>query len=140
MGEKNQGEKSKGEGRYPTRQVDDSFKWFGVRSIFEWTNHREADLRAYEERIVSVWADSLDSAIELAEVEAADYCSGGSIGFEHLGLYQGYVMSAPDNFDYSGPLEPFVELFSQLRWSSLEPEDYLNRFFDTGQENNRNIS
>jgi hypothetical protein len=46
---------------------------------------------------------------------------------EYLGLAQSYaLLDAPDRVG--------AEVFSLLRTSPLEPDDYLDAFFDTGHE------
>lgn len=96
-------------------------EWFGVRCIFV---SRYRGRLAYEER-VTVWrATDFDDAIRQAEQEAADYISDSQTGY--TGLAQCFAMS--------GRLRPGAEVFSQIRLSDLPPEEYLDRFFDTGDE------
>jgi len=78
----------------------------------------------YEERITLWQAESLERAIEFAEKEASEY-SGEACEF--LGFSQGYAM-------FELAQGNGVELFSLLRESDLEPELYLNSFFDSGLE------
>jgi hypothetical protein len=78
----------------------------------------------YEERITLWQADSLDHAIELAEQEAAEYTDDGD---EYLGLSQAYALFEP----VAGH---GVEVFSLLRESDLEPDEYIHAFFSTGTE------
>ena len=62
----------------------------------------------------------------MAESEAADYAAGDC---EYLGLAQAFEL---DREPGQG-----AEVFSLMRDSPLDPEDYLDRHFDTGQERQR---
>jgi hypothetical protein len=97
--------------------------WYGVRCILKRRNDS-----AYEERI-TVWrADSFKGAIELAEAEAKAYAV--PVNFEFLGLAPAFDTRAMRISNGS-------EVFSLIRTSSLEPHEYLNRFFDTGSEHQK---
>ncbi len=51
--------------------------WFSVRCIFRHDDHAHIDSRyVYEERIILIVAKDFDEAIEKAEREAGEYCSG----------------------------------------------------------------
>ena len=98
---------------------------FSVRCIFKWSPRASQTLKfLYEERITLWQADSLDQAIEFAENEASKYSDESC---EFLGLSQGYTM-------FEMVQENGIEVFSLLRESDLEPEEYLNSFFDSGFE------
>jgi hypothetical protein len=96
-------------------------QWYTVRCIFR--SAADGGSR-YEERITLWHADDLDAAIALAEREAADYAEVH--GVEHLGLAQAYWLTAPPGDG--------GEVFSLERESELDPEAYLDQFFDTGRE------
>ena len=110
--------------------------WFGVRCVFvmeenkPWgpTDLREGELD-YEERVTIWHAASAEEAIELAEQEALDYAA--DLECEYAGLAQSYAMA--------DDLEHGAEVFSLIRRSTLEVDDYVTRFFDTGRENGRSI-
>jgi hypothetical protein len=105
--------------------------WFGVRCIFDHRRDNEDPAsRMYEERITIWQADDADAAIALAEADAEKYASTLDLTF--LGLTQSYEM-----FDEVGPS---AEVFSLIRSSNLGYTDYLNRFFDTGRENQNHWS
>jgi hypothetical protein len=78
----------------------------------------------YEERITLWTTSSIETAIQLAEAEAAEYASEGE---KFLGLCQAYTL--PEQPSSSG-----IEVFSLLRESDLEPREYLKSFFNTGNE------
>ena len=78
----------------------------------------------YEERITLWVANDFDEAVALAEEEAREYASDGG---EYLGLCQAYGLV--DSVEKSG-----VEVFSLLRQSDLDPEEYVDAFFATGEE------
>ncbi len=79
----------------------------------------------YEERITLWNANDIDGAIELAEAEAKSYAK--DIEAEYIGLAQAYHLF--DEIKSSG-----IEVFSLVRDSDLESDDYLDTFFDTGNE------
>src|SRR6185295_18784143 len=95
-------------------------RWDSVRCIFQAT-----DRHAYEERITLWLTESIDAAIREAEVEAAQYGRGG--GFVYTGLAQAYDLK-------SAQITNGSEVFSLIRSSDLEPNDYIDKFFDTGAE------
>jgi hypothetical protein len=98
---------------------------FSVRCIFKWNSRADQTLKnLYEERITLWQADSLEQAIEFAETEAAEYADESC---EFIGLSQAYAIF--ELIQASG-----IEVFSLLRESDLEPEDYLDSFFDSGLE------
>lgn len=70
------------------------------------------------------YASSPDEAIELAEQEAGEY--GSSVGSEYTGLAQSYWLEEE-------PGQGAVT-FSLLRKSQLQPDAYIDTFFDTGLE------
>lgn len=95
--------------------------WFGVRTVYQWVNDG-----CFEER-VTVWrAKSFAEAVQLAEAEAREYESASVM---YLGLAQAYDSMVDDD-----PIEPSMEVFSLVRRSELPPDEYLTRYFDTGQE------
>lgn len=97
--------------------------WFGVRCVFRW-----AQPPTYEERITLWEADSLDDAIAKAEAEAAAYAA--RLNSEYLDIAQAY---------WIGPRRPVngSEVFSLMRDSELDSDDYLDAFYDTGRERQR---
>ena len=104
-----------------TARVTSQAAWFSVRCLFLLDPDKPA---TYEER-VTVWkAASFDDAIALAEAEATEYAA--DVDGEYLGLAQAYLMA--------DPLQHGAEVFSLLRDSPLEPNAYLDAFFDTGSE------
>ncbi|GAA2787148.1 hypothetical protein ACFQ0M_46390 [Kitasatospora aburaviensis] len=95
--------------------------WYGIRCVF---GTKTRDGKVYEERITLWQASSADEAIALAEAEAETYAA--DTGSAYLGLAQSYRLG-----DTPGP---GAEVFSLLRDSPLEPDAYLDAFFDTGTE------
>lgn len=100
---------------------------FGVRCIIEsLTESFNKKENLYEERI-TVWrAENIDEAIDKAVVEVEEYCKKRG-GLNFTGLSQGYWM-------FSEIPEDGIEVFSLLRESDLEPEEYLRTFFSNGDE------
>jgi hypothetical protein len=84
----------------------------------------------YEERI-TVWrAASFDEAVELAEREAREYAKGAET--EYMELAQAFHV-------FPGRLTSGAEVFSLLRESNYSPGEYLDRYFDTGDERQRHM-
>jgi hypothetical protein len=106
-----------------------SLDWYGVRLVFRVLSSSDP---LYEERITIWRATSLDHAVSFAEVEAADYADPDTGLFEYVGLAQAFEMLIPNESPQSGD-----EVFSLMRGSELDADDYLNRFFDTGTEHQR---
>ncbi|WP_300676075.1 DUF4288 domain-containing protein [Nocardioides sp.] len=101
---------------------DHAQPWFTVRSHVRCTG--ELGQNIYEERVVLFRATDADDAIRQAEREAAEY--GETVGCEVLPLFQAFAVA--DEVGAGG------ELFSLMRESELDPDSYLDRFFDTGAE------
>jgi hypothetical protein len=99
-------------------QEDATDAWFGVRWVFR---HGES---TYEERIVIVLAADFGHAIAKAEDEAADYVDG--VNVEYVGLAQAFML-------FDEPRDG-AEVFSLMRDSDLESDEYLEAFFSTGNE------
>lgn len=100
--------------------------WYGVRCILEHPDEDpSSDEHWYEERITIWRALSADEALELADAEAERYAL--EVGAINTGLSQGFHLATSE-------LESGAELFSLIRGSRLEADDYLDAFFDTGAE------
>ena len=100
--------------------------WFAVRCVFRtaWIGDGpNPDEQLYEERITLWQASSPEEAIALAEQEAAEYAEDDD---EYLELAQAFEL-------YDDPGHG-AEVFSLMRTSRLEPDAYLDSFFDTGTE------
>jgi hypothetical protein len=110
--------------------------WYAVRCIFRsgWPpDEPPTDVRHYEERITLWRAGSVEEAIELAETEAAEYAAIiDEAPSEYLGLAQAYVLGDPPDHG--------TEIYSLIRDSRLDPDDYLDAFFDTGAERTRTVT
>ena len=98
--------------------------WYSVRCVFAFDG-TSAGRNNFEERVTLWRAESFDEAIAMAENDAVDYAE--NVGGRYLGLAQAYHL-AEDS------LTSGVEVFSLMRESDLDPEDYLSRFFDIGAE------
>ncbi|HXQ59746.1 MAG TPA: hypothetical protein VN799_06595 [Acidimicrobiales bacterium] len=99
----------------------DPSPWYSVRCVFRSDSE---DGHLYEERITLWRAENLDEAIALAEEDATGYAE--RVDVEYLGLAQAYWLPSPPDAG--------AEVFSLLRESGLDPDDYLDHFFDTGRE------
>src|SRR3569833_600002 len=103
---------------------------FSVRCIFRWEPRPDQRRKhLYEERITLWVASDFDEAIALAEAEAQTYAADGE---DYLGCCQAYELV--ESIEASG-----VEAFSLLRESDLDPKEYVEAFFDTGEEHERTV-
>jgi len=103
-------------------------RWYGIRCLFDWGKSREPGREnnsVYEERIIVVEANTFEEAIQCAESEAAEYANDNGVKYMEYAL--GYFMG-------TDRIANQTEVFSLLRESELEPEAYIDRFFDTGHE------
>lgn len=97
--------------------------WTAVRCIFRSTTAADG-AQIYEER-VTIWHEAdVDRAIEAAEREADTYAA--DIDAEFVGLAQAYILTDQPGHG--------AEVFSLMRDSDLDPDAYVDRFFDTGTE------
>ena len=79
----------------------------------------------YEERIVLVQASSDDEAIALAEQDAIEYAKDTDCE---------YINFATSFHIFDEKVVSFTEVYSEMRESNLEPNEYLDYFYDTGCE------
>jgi len=101
--------------------------WYSVRCVFAAGWPPEAVGETYEERITIWRAGSAEEAIARAEAEALEYAATiEDSPSTYLGCAQCYRLS--------DELADGAEVFSLMRDSKLGPEDYLDTFFDVGQE------
>jgi len=100
---------------------------YGTRCIIDWTPESINSKKfLYEERI-TVWrANTIDEAIDKAEVEVREYCRRNG-EMVYSGLCQAYWMF--DQIESDG-----IEVFSLLRESDLACCEYLDQFFSTEDE------
>lgn len=110
--------------------------WFAVRCVFHTVAAEENEDRpveswppSFEERITLWRAQSLDEAITLAEREAREYASLLT-DEEHLCRYAGLAQA----YHLAGKPGHGTEIYSLIRDSEMEPDAYLDKFFDTGWE------
>ena len=110
---------------------ESSEPWYAVRCVFRTTENKPwgptdltAGTGAYEERITLWRASSADEAIARAELEANEYAA--TLGNQYVDFAQAYHLS---DLPADG-----AEVFSLIRYSSLQTDAYLDHFFDTGEE------
>jgi hypothetical protein len=107
--------------------ADADLSWYSVRCVFAVGWPPEAAGKTYEERITLWHASSAEEAIARAEAEALEYAAViEEAPSTYTGLAQCYQL-----VDEPGD---GAEVFSLMRASQLEPDAYLDRFFDTGAE------
>lgn len=100
--------------------VNDPLHWFSVRCLF-----KDSETQSYEERITLWRAHTFDEAISFAETEAEKYTEALD-GVSYVGLAQGFSLATQPAHG--------SEIFSLIRDSDLDPNEYINTFFDTGTE------
>ncbi len=105
--------------------------WYGVKLVFRHLNLevKESGASVYEERVILVNANDEDEAIALAETEAAEYAKDVE-GCEHLNFASCF-------HTYEDKIIHLSEVYSVMRESSLQTEEYLDEFYDTGTERER---
>ena len=94
--------------------------WFTVRHVLSLGEE------LFEERITLWWARDFDEAISLAENEASAHARITDHEDGVLPLFQAFLLS--------GRPTRGAEIYSLIRHSSLGPEEYLDRHFDSGDE------
>lgn len=113
---------------------DETLSWYSVRCAFAsetWVDE-DGSYTTYEERVTLWQAGSADEAIERAEAEALAYAAAvEETPVTYLGLAQCFHL-----FDEPGD---GAEMFSMMRDSELDPEEYIDTFFDTGSEHRSDV-
>jgi len=107
------------------RGVPAAEPWYAVRCVFRLDDGGPTS--TYEERITLWRAPSADEAIEMAEAEAVGYAEALEHA-EYTGFAQSFNLFVGDAVGHGD------EVFSLMRDSELDTEDYLDAFFDTGAE------
>ena len=102
--------------------------WYAAKCIFKHNDLKTDGENAaiYEERIILVKADNEDSAIDQAEKEAGEYANGLN-DTEYTGYITIFHL-------YGSDIEHLSEIFSEMRESTKDTEEYLDHFYDTGKE------
>ena len=103
--------------------------WYSVRCLIHFPDPDPGRTAVYEERITLWRAARSDEAIARAEAEAEEFAA--DVNGEYLGFAQAYHLAV------EGEVGDATEVFSLLRDSSLEPDEYIDRFFVTGAERER---
>lgn len=102
--------------------------WFAVRSVVVFDAGAEDGRDIYEERVCLFEAADAEVAIARAEVEVSAYAALFDDATA-LGFHQSYALAEE--------IGDGAEVFSLMRDSDLQPDDFLDRFFDTGDERQR---
>lgn len=104
--------------------------WYSVRCVFSLVAPDGSPV--FEERVTLWRSKSFEQAVALAEAEAQQYAE--EVEGQYLGFAQAFHLpSGPD-------LEQGVEAFSLIRASDLDPDAYLDRYVDTGDEYEGNLT
>jgi hypothetical protein len=106
-------------------------EWYGAKTVYLVERNTVAESEnLFEERIIVLQADSFDNAIAEAEDEALAYANSDS-GVKYLGYVNVFKL-------FDNNIEHRTEVFSLMRDSSLDPEEYLDHYFNTGKERTKN--
>ena len=98
---------------------------FGVKCILRFPQLADAGGMRYEERVTLHEATSFGDAVIQAEKHANSYAEKEN--GEYLGFADAYKL-------YDSKMKEGMEVYSCMRKSHLEPEDYIDYFYDTGDE------
>ena len=101
---------------------DDGKLWFSARTVYE---HDKPGDGLFEERIVVLRAGTFEEALERAEVEALTYSE--AVGCVYTGYASVFEL-------VEEALGDGAEVFSLMRDSDLSAEEYIDRFYTTGDE------
>lgn len=98
--------------------------WYGAKCVF--LHMGLSDGPVYEERVVLVKAKDLDEAIERGEKEAEEY-AGNLDDCTYTGFINVFHI-------FGNKITEGTEVYSLMRSSDLETDEYLDHFYDTGEE------
>jgi hypothetical protein len=105
----------------------DHKKWYGAKTLYLVTsNTTETPANLYEERVIVLKSNSFDDAISEAEKEAANYAAEGS-GLKYLRYVNVFKL-------FDEKIKDKTEVFSLMRESPLTPQEYIDEYYDTGNE------
>ena len=97
--------------------------WFGAKTVLRHPGlEREPGKSCYEERVVLIHASDEEEALKLAEQEANEYADGLATKF------LGYV----NIFRMDCTLGSLAEVFSIMRTTTMEEDEFVTHFYDDG--------
>ncbi|HLJ56537.1 MAG TPA: DUF4288 domain-containing protein [Chthonomonadaceae bacterium] len=101
--------------------------WYSVKCLFRHENDPAAsEGHLYEERIIVLRAQSLDDALNMAELEAKSYAGDGG-DVQYCNFASAYHIADDE-------LTERTEVYSLLRQSPLQISEYVDRYYDEGTE------
>ncbi|MEP6754372.1 MAG: DUF4288 domain-containing protein [Chthonomonadales bacterium] len=107
-------------------------EWYAAKTVYKSRIIEDGTPKArFEERVVLFHATDFLDAIAKAEVEAEEYCSD-VFGTEYLGFVNVYHL-----FDKT--INHGTEVYSLMRESDLSTEEYLDHFYDDGNERTQTV-
>lgn len=109
-------------------------KWFAAKGVFLFkrlSSNPETKF-TYEERIILVQSINIDWALKKAEDEAKQY-EKEQTGCEYLNFIDCYEL-------YEDTIVDKSEVYSIMRKSNLDPDDFLSRYYSDGTECSVSIS
>jgi hypothetical protein len=101
--------------------------WYSVRFIFVHTPADPAEPTTYQERITVWLASSVDEAFKRAEIEAKAYVQ--TLDPQRWALHE---VALEQSYLHVGELGDGSEVFSQIRNSTLRPDQYISMYTDAG--------
>jgi hypothetical protein len=104
----------------------DNLNWYGAKTIYKHSLIEDDIAKTlFEERVVLFQAIDFDGAIAQAEVEAEAYAVSNDV--EYLGFMDVFHI-------FDEKVGRGTEVYSLMRESGLSEQDYLDRFYDDGNE------
>jgi hypothetical protein len=99
-------------------------EWYSVKGLFRWYFKFDGATDRIEERIVLFEAENFDEALDLAEAEAAQYCTNdeeANFSIEPIGWWSAHwIGGIPGNG---------VEVFSRRAKTKLDGKAFVRRYY-----------
>jgi hypothetical protein len=99
-------------------------EWYSVKGLFRWYMKVDSATDRIEERVVLFEAESFEHALDLAELEAAQYCANdeqANYCIEPTGWWHAYWLGATPA---SG-----IEVFSRSARTELSSQAFIRRYY-----------
>ena len=105
-------------------------EWYSAKTVCKHQRVEDGTSKTvFEERVVLLQARDFDDAIAQGEAEAQEYCRGIT-NLTYTGYINVYRL-------FEATVSHGTEVFSLMRESNLSDSDYLDHFFDDGNERNQ---
>jgi hypothetical protein len=111
--------------------IEQKKEWYAVKGLYRWYLKESGETLKVEERVLLFDTTSFDTAIDLAEKEAAEYCEEdeqANFLIEPMGWWNAYLIGEEK-------IESGAEIYSRLMSSSLGPEAFIKRYCPKSHDN-----